>query len=118
MLYLAVKTMISAVLIVAIGELAKRSPLAAGLIASIPLLSLLAIVWLYVDTRSVEQVSALSWSILLMILPSLLFLIAPAAAAAQGWRAVPACGGRRGHGHGGGLLGLRQGVGPLFGIEF
>ena len=76
MLYLAVKTVISAALIVAVGEIAKRSPLAAGLVASIPLLSLLAIVWLYVDTRSVEQVSALSWSILLMIVPSLLFLVA------------------------------------------
>lgn len=75
MLYLAVKTLISAVLIVAVGEIAKRSPLVAGLLASIPLLSLLALVWLYVDTRSVEQVSALSWSILLMILPSLLFLV-------------------------------------------
>jgi hypothetical protein len=74
-LYLAVKTVISAALIVAVGEIAKRSPLLAGLLASIPLLSLLAIVWLYVDTRSVEQVSALSWGILLMILPSLVFLI-------------------------------------------
>ena len=76
MLYLAVKTVISAALIVAVGEIAKRSPLLAGLLASIPLLSLLAIIWLYVDTRSVEQVSALSWGILLMILPSLVFLIA------------------------------------------
>jgi hypothetical protein len=75
-LYLAVKTVISAALIVAVGEIAKRSPLLAGLLASIPLLSLLAIIWLYVDTRSVEQVSALSWGILLMILPSLVFLIA------------------------------------------
>lgn len=76
MFYIAVKTIISAALIVAVSEIAKRSPLFAGLIASIPLLSLLAIVWLYVDTRSVDQVSQLSWSILLMILPSLLLLIA------------------------------------------
>jgi len=74
--YIAIKTLISAALIVAVSEVAKRSPLFAGLIASIPLLSLLAIVWLYVDTRSVEQVSQLSWSILLLILPSLLLLIA------------------------------------------
>lgn len=76
MMYLALKTAVSAVLIVAVGEIAKRSPLFAGLLASIPLLSLLAIVWLYLDTRSAAQVSALSWSILLMILPSLLFLVA------------------------------------------
>lgn len=76
MFYIAIKTIISAALIVAVSEIAKRSPLFGGLIASIPLLSLLAIVWLYVDTRSVDQVSQLSWSILLMILPSLLLLIA------------------------------------------
>lgn len=76
MFYIAIKTIISAALIVAVSEIAKRSPLIAGLIASIPLLSLLAIVWLYVDTRSVDQVSQLSWSILLMILPSLLLLVA------------------------------------------
>lgn len=76
MFYIAIKTIISAALIVAVGEIAKRSPLLGGLIASIPLLSLLAIVWLYVDTRSVDQVSQLSWSILLMILPSLLLLVA------------------------------------------
>jgi len=100
-LYLAVKTLISAVLIVAVGEIAKRSPLVAGLLASIPLLSLLALVWLYVDTRSAEQVSALSWSILLMILPSLLFLVvlplllkagAPFAVAMTGAVAVTAAG--------------------------
>jgi hypothetical protein len=74
--YIAIKTIISAALIVAVSEVAKRSPLFAGLVASIPLLSLLAIIWLYVDTRSVDQVSQLSWSILLLILPSLLLLIA------------------------------------------
>ena len=76
MFYIAIKTIISAALIVAVSEIAKRSPLFAGLVASIPLLSLLAIIWLYVDTRSVDQVSQLSWSILLLILPSLLLLIA------------------------------------------
>ena len=76
MLYFAFKTIISAVIIVSVAEIAKRSPLLAGLVASLPLVSVLAIVWLYVDTKSPEQVIELSRGILLMILPSLIFFIA------------------------------------------
>ena len=76
MFYLALKTVISAVVIVAVAEIAKRSPLFAGLIASLPLVSVLAIIWLYADTRSAEPVIDLSRSILLMILPSLVFFLA------------------------------------------
>ncbi len=44
MLYLAFKTVLTAVIVVAVGEIAKRSPLSAGLLASLPLVSALAIV--------------------------------------------------------------------------
>jgi hypothetical protein len=76
MLYIVLKTVLTALIIVAVSELAKRSTALAGLLASLPLMSLLALTWLYVDTRDTAQVAALSQSILLMILPSLLFLVA------------------------------------------
>ena len=76
MLYLVVKTALTALLIVAISEIAKRSAPLAGIVASLPLTAALALTWLYVDTRDVAQVAALSNSILLMIVPSLLFLVA------------------------------------------
>lgn len=75
MLYLAIKTVITALIVVAVSEVAKRSPLLAGLLASLPLTSLLAIVWLFVDTGNTESVINLSRSILLMILPSLVFFV-------------------------------------------
>lgn len=75
MLYLALKTALTALIIVAVSELAKRSTAAAGLLASLPVMSVLALTWLYLDTRNTEQVAALSRSILLMIVPSLLFLV-------------------------------------------
>ncbi len=75
MLYIVFKTALTALIIVAVSELAKRSTTFAGLLASLPLMSLLALTWLYVDTRDVMQVAALSRSILLMIIPSLMFLI-------------------------------------------
>jgi hypothetical protein len=76
MLYYLVKLVLSAVIIVAVSELAKRQPAWAGSLASLPLVSLLGIVWLYVDTRDVQQVSALSTSIFWLVLPSLLFFLA------------------------------------------
>lgn len=75
MFYLAAKTLITAALVVLVSEVSKRSPLLAGLFASLPLVSVLAILWLYVDTGSAQQVSDLSRGVLLMILPSLLFFI-------------------------------------------
>jgi hypothetical protein len=76
MLYYIIKLSLSAVIIVAVSELAKRQPAWGGLLASLPLVSLLAIVWLYADTRDAVQVSQLSMSIFWLVLPSLLFFLA------------------------------------------
>ena len=73
MIYHAIKLVLSAVIIVAVSEIAKREPIWAGALASLPLVSLLAIVWLYLDTGSGEQVASLSWSIFWLVLPSLVF---------------------------------------------
>lgn len=72
------KLLISAALIVAVSEVAKRSSAAGGLLASLPLVSLLGIIWLYRDTGDAGKVAALSWSIFWMVLPSLsLFVVLP-----------------------------------------
>ena len=76
MLYYCIKLVLSAVIIVVVSELAKRQPAWAGLLASLPLVSLLAILWLYVDTHDIRQVSQLSISIFWLVLPSLLFFLA------------------------------------------
>lgn len=78
MLYYFLKFVISALLIVAISEISKRYSLAAGILASLPIVSVLAMIWLYIDTASIEKVSRLSTSIFWMVLPSLsLFLVLP-----------------------------------------
>ena len=76
MIYYIVKLALSAAVIVVVSELAKRQPAWAGSLASLPLVSLLAIVWLYIDTRSTTQVSELSISIFWLVLPSLVFFLA------------------------------------------
>jgi|SRR5436189_5897374 hypothetical protein len=71
-----IKVLISSLLIVAITEISKRSSFLGGLLASLPLVSFLALIWLYVDTGDTAKVAALSKSIFWLVLPSLIFFIA------------------------------------------
>ena len=78
MLYYALKVIISALLIVAISEIAKRSTGFAALVASLPLISLLAFVWLHMEASTSDHIAELSSQIFWLVLPSLLlFLMFP-----------------------------------------
>ena len=76
MIYYAVKVAISAVLIVAIAEISKRSSFIGAILASVPLVSVLAMIWLYFDTRDAAKVAALASGIFWLVLPSLALFIA------------------------------------------
>ena len=79
MTYYIIKVLITAALIVLIAEISKRSSFIGAVLASIPLTSILAMLWLYIDTGSVDKVSELASSIFWLVLPSLaLFLTLPA----------------------------------------
>lgn len=72
------KIVITTLLVIAVAEIAKRSTFVGGVLASIPLVSVLAMIWLYLDTKDVEKVSALASSIFWLVIPSLaLFLAMP-----------------------------------------
>ncbi len=75
MWYYVAKVAISAVLVVIIAEVAKRSTFVGAAIASLPLLSVLALTWLYVDTGDKVQVAQLSRGIFWLVLPSLVFFL-------------------------------------------
>lgn len=75
MMQQVLKVAITAVVIVAASELAKRSTLFGALLVSLPLTSLLAITWLWIDTRDAEQVAALTTSIFWLVIPSLVFFV-------------------------------------------
>ena len=79
MLYLALKAVISGLLIAAASEAGRRWPTAGGLIVSLPLVSLLAFIWLWRDSHDTAKVAGLSTGTFWFILPSMpLFLIFPA----------------------------------------
>lgn len=85
----ALKVAVTVAVVVAVSEIAKRSTFWGAVLASLPLTSLLAFVWLYVDTGSSQQVANLSRSIFWLVLASLpLFLLLPALLSA-GWHFWP-----------------------------
>ena len=75
MVFTILKILITAIVIVLAAEVAKRSSLLAGLIVSMPLITVLTLIWLYWDTKDIKQVSDLTNNTLLMILPSLTFFL-------------------------------------------
>lgn len=79
MLYLIIKAALSGAIVAAVSEIARRYPGWGGLLASLPLTSLLAIVWLWRDSNDQEKVAELAGSVFWFILPSLpMFLVLPA----------------------------------------
>lgn len=73
--YYLVKIITTSFLIVAISEISKRSSFIGAILASIPLVSVLAMLWLYIDTRDVSKISALSTSVFWLVIPSLALFV-------------------------------------------
>lgn len=75
----ALKVLITAVLIVIISEVSKRTGYLGGLIASLPLVSYLSIIWLYVErdneAKAIEVISQHSISVFWFVLPTLPFFV-------------------------------------------
>ena len=85
MLYLLTKALVSGAIVAAVSEIARRFPGWGGLLASLPLVSVLAMTWLYLDTRDTMKVADLAVSTFWFFLPSMpMFLIIPALLRA-GW---------------------------------
>ena len=91
MLYLAIKAIISGIVVAAASEVARRWPGLGGLIVSLPLVSLLAFIWVWQDTRDSEKVAELAQGAFWFFLPSVpLFLALPMMlrAGVQFWTAL------------------------------
>jgi hypothetical protein len=69
------KIIVTALLITGISELGRRYTTMAAILASLPLTSILAMIWLYADTKDNSKVIELSYGIFWAVLPSLLFFI-------------------------------------------
>lgn len=79
MLYLVIKAAVSGVIVAAVAEIAKRYPGLGGLVASLPLVSVLGMIWLWRDTRDPVRLADHAAGTFWFVLPSLpMFLLIPA----------------------------------------
>ncbi len=76
MTYLVIKALISGIIIAIVSEVAKRSPALGALIVSLPLVSILAIIWLWRDTGDSERIAAHMTATVWYVLPTLPMFIA------------------------------------------
>ncbi|UAK24525.1 DUF3147 family protein [Sphingomonas nostoxanthinifaciens] len=75
-----VRAALSGLIVAAIATIARRSPAAGALVASLPLLSLLGMIWLWHDTHDPARLAAHVEATFWYVLPSLpMFLVVPAA---------------------------------------
>ena len=88
----ALKLAVSALLIAGASELGKRSTFAGALLISLPLSSLLAVTWLYIETKDTARVASMTSGIFWAILPSLLFFLMLPVLLKRGWGFWPALG--------------------------
>ena len=72
------KYLITAGLVVFISEMAKRSDKLGGFIAALPLITLLTLIWLYVEKQSDEKIANHAYYTFWYVIPTLpMFLLFP-----------------------------------------
>jgi hypothetical protein len=95
MLYLVLKALLSGILVMAVSEIARRSPAFGALVVSLPLVSLLAIIWLWRDTGDTGRIADHAEATFWYVIPSLPMFLALPALLRQGvgfwWAMAAAC---------------------------
>jgi hypothetical protein len=90
--YFIIKCMVSGIIVGLASEIARRNSAFAAIIASLPLTSILALVWLYKDSGDLKAVADLSNGIALVVLPSLAFFACLTILIRLGWGFWPSLG--------------------------
>ena len=73
-----VKVIISALIILVATEVSNRSTTIAAIIIALPLVSIISLIWIWVETKDVEQISTISKQIFWFVIPGLpMFLTLP-----------------------------------------
>ncbi len=93
MAWIITKYFLTAAVVVVVSELAKRSDKLGGFVAALPLVTILALVWLYVEKQPQQQIANHAWYTFWYVLPTLtMFLAFPALLPRLGfWLTLFAC---------------------------
>ncbi len=78
MTYIIIKYLITAAVVVLVSELAKANDKLGGLIAALPLITVLALIWLHIESQSVAKIANHAYYTFWYVIPTLpMFLLFP-----------------------------------------
>lgn len=78
MKFIIIKYLVTAVVVVLVSELAKASDKLGGLISALPLVTLLAMIWLYVEKQPMSKIANHAYYTFWYVIPTLpMFLLFP-----------------------------------------
>jgi len=76
--WIITKYLITAALVVLISEVAKRSDKLGGLVAALPMVTVLTLIWLYVENQPTTKIANHAWYTFWYVVPTLpMFLVFP-----------------------------------------
>jgi len=93
MSWLVIKYLVTSAVVVAVSEIARRNDRLGGLIAALPLVTLLALVWLQLEKQPMEKIANHAWYAFWYVVPTLpMFLAFPLLLPRLGfWATLLAC---------------------------
>ncbi|PPC97266.1 MAG: hypothetical protein CTY35_07565 [Methylotenera sp.] len=93
MSWIITKYLLTAGVVVIVSELAKRSDKLGGFIAALPLVTILALIWLYIEQQPQEKIANHAWYTFWYVIPTLpMFLVFPILLPKLGfWLSLLAC---------------------------
>lgn len=93
MSFIITKYLITAAVVVAVSEFAKRSDKVGALVASLPLVTFLTLIWLHIEGQSTEKIANHAWYTFWYVVPTLpMFLLFPPLLRRLGfWPTLAAC---------------------------
>ncbi len=93
MAWIISKYALTALVVVLVSELAKRSDKLGALVAALPLITILSLIWLYLENQSAEKIANHAWYTFWYVVPTLpMFLAFPLLLPRLGfWPALLAC---------------------------
>lgn len=76
--WIVTKFLLTAAVVVLVSEAAKRSDKLGGFLAALPLITLLSLIWLYIERQPTEKIANHAWYTFWYVLPTLpMFLVFP-----------------------------------------
>ena len=93
MAWIVAKYLLSAAVVVLVSEFARRSDKLGGFVGALPLVTILALIWLYVEKQPAEKIANHAWYTFWYVLPTLpMFLLFPVLLPRLGfWPTLLAC---------------------------